>query len=440
MNDAVLRHPLGGRRAWTVWTSAVLVYVLAIFHRTSLGVAGIVAADRFHISSAQLATFAMVQLAVYAAMQIPVGALLDRYGSKVLLLAGVTTMSAAQLAFAFVDSYAAGILARVFVGMGDAMVFVSVLRLVALWFPPARTPMVTQVTGFAGQLGALAAAGPLAAALDGLGWTRSFLLAAGLGVVLGLVLLVVVQDSPYADRERTELKMRAVGRAVAHAWRQPGTRLGLWCHFTSQFSSNMFAIMWGFPFLTAGQGLSTGRAGQLLALMVVTTVLTSPLFGVFVTRYPYSRSTLILGLVAAIVTVWTVVLLWPGRAPLWLLVVLVVVTAVGGPGSMVGFDLARTFNPPTRIGSATGIVNVGGFVAALSTIVLIGAALDHVSPGGPSTYTVDSFRWAMAVQYLVWGLGVVMIVRYRHRTRRHVHADETGAYEHLIPERLRVPA
>ena len=79
----------------------------------------------------------------------------------------------------------------------------------------------------------------------------------------------------------------------------------------------------------------------------------------FVTKYPFSRSTLILGIVGAIAAVWAVVLLWPGRAPLWLLVVLVVVTAVGGPGSMVGFDLARTFNPPTRIGSATGIVNVG---------------------------------------------------------------------------------
>ncbi|MDF8264735.1 MFS transporter [Luteipulveratus flavus] len=440
MTDATLRHPLGGARAWAVWTSAVLVYLLAVFHRTSLGVAGLIAADRFHISSAQLATFAMVQLAVYAAMQIPVGALLDRFGSKVLLVAGVVTMSAAQLAFAFVDSYAAGIVARVFVGMGDAMVFVSVLRLVALWFPPARTPMVTQVTGFAGQLGALAAAGPLAAALDGLGWTRSFLLAAAIGVVLGVVLLLVVQDSPYADPDRTDIKLRAVGRALRLAWRQPGTRLGLWCHFTSQFSANVFAIMWGFPFLTAGEGLSTGEASRLLALMVVTTVLSSPLFGVFVSRYPYSRSTLILGVVATIMTVWTVVLLWPGRAPMWLLVVLVVATAIGGPGSMIGFDLARTFNPPTRIGSATGIVNVGGFVAALGTVVLIGVVLDRVSPGGPSTYTVDSFRWAMAVQYLVWFTGVAMIVRYRRRTRRHIHADETGAYEHLIPERLRAAA
>ena len=62
-------------------------------------------------------------------------------------------------------------MARVFVGMGDAMVFISLLRLVALWFPPGRTAMITQVTGVLGQLGALASAAPLALALSAWGWT-----------------------------------------------------------------------------------------------------------------------------------------------------------------------------------------------------------------------------------------------------------------------------
>jgi len=179
----------------------------------------------------------------------------------------------------------------------------------------------------------------------------------------------------------------------------------------------VFALLWGFPFLVSGQGLTPGAASGLLIVMTVTTVVTSPLVGAFVTRWPYSRSTLILWIVSAIMVVWAVVLLWPGRSPLWLLVVLVMVLAVGGPGSMVGFDLARTFNPPTRLGSANGIVNVGGFVASLGTVALIGIVLDKVAPGGPSTYTVDSFRVAMSVQYLVWVLGLVQILRFRSKAR-----------------------
>jgi len=415
--DPTLRYRLGGRHAWLVLSAAISVYILAVFHRTSLGVAGLIAAERFHISSAQLATFTMVQLFVYAAMQIPVGVMVDRFGAKRLLVAGAVLMTGGQLAFAFATTFGAGVAARVFVGMGDAMVFISLVQLVALWFPPARTAMVTQMTGVIGQIGAVVATAPLSAALHSVGWTKTFAAAAGAGVLLGIVLIVVVRDSPYHDHHRDELKMRAVGRALSLAWAEPGTRLGLWSHFTVQFGATVFALLWGFPFLVSGQGLTAGMASNLLIIMTVTAVVTSPLVGAFVTRWPYSRSTLVLWIVVAIMGTWAVVLLWPGRAPIWLLVVLVVVLAVGGPGSMVGFDLARTFNPPTRLGSASGIVNVGGFVASLSTVALIGLVLDQVAPGGPSTYTVDSFRVAMSVQYIVWVIGVVQILRFRRKAR-----------------------
>lgn len=416
--DPTLLYRLGGRRAWLVWSAAICVYILAVFHRTSLGVAGLMAAERFHITSAQLATFTMVQLLVYAAMQIPVGAMLDRVGAKKLLVTGVFLMTGGQFAFAFAGTFGAGVAARVFVGLGDAMIFISLVQLVALWFPPGRTAMITQLTGVLGQLGALAATAPLSLALRSFGWTRAYAAAAGVGVVLGIVLIIVVRDSPYADHHRDELKMQAVGRALKLAWAEPGTRLGLWSHFSAQFGATVFALLWGFPFLVSGQGLTPGAASGLLIVMTVTTVVTSPLVGAFVTRWPYSRSTLILWIVSSIMVVWAVVLLWPGRAPLWLLVVLVMVLAVGGPGSMVGFDLARTFNPPTRLGSANGIVNVGGFVASLGTVALIGIVLDKVAPGGPSTYTVDSFRVAMSVQYLVWVLGLLQILRYRNKARQ----------------------
>jgi MFS family permease len=431
--DPTLRYRLGGRRAWMVWSAAISVYILAVFHRTSLGVAGLVAAERFHISSAQLATFTMVQLFVYAAMQVPVGAVLDRVGAKKLLVAGVILMTGGQFAFAFASTFGAGVWARVFVGMGDAMIFISLVQLVALWFPPARTAMITQLTGVLGQVGAVAATVPLSAALHSWGWTHSFAAAASVGVLLGIVLIVVIRDSPYEDHHRDELKMRAVGRALKLAWAEPGTRLGLWSHFSAQFGATVFALLWGFPFLVSGQGLTPAAASGLLIVMTVTTIVTSPLVGGFVTRWPYSRSTLILWIVASIMAVWAVVLLWPGRAPLWLLVVLVVVLAVGGPGSMVGFDLARTFNPPTRLGSATGIVNVGGFVASLGTVALIGVVLDQVAPGGPSTYTVDSFRVAMSVQYIVWVLGLVQILRFRRKARHALRRDQPDVYAAMRP-------
>ena len=110
------------------------------------------------------------------------------------------------------------------------------------------------------------------------------------------------------------------------------------------------------------------------------------------TRYPFSRSTLILGIVASIAAVWAVVLLWPGRAPLWLLVVLV----CGDRGRRAG--LHGRLRPGEDLrphgSAAPPASSTSGVFASLSTVTLIGVILDVVAPGGPETYTVDSFRVA----------------------------------------------
>ena len=446
MTRPVLRqvHNIGRRRAWAIWSVGLSVYVLAVFHRTSLGVAGLLAAERFHISAAQLSTFTVVQLAVYAAMQVPVGVLIDRFGPKRLMFTGLVLMTGGQLWFAVAGTFPVGLAARVLLGAGDAMVFTSLLRLVAAWFRVKQAPFVTQLSGMVGQLGAVAAATPLAAALATWGWTRSFATAASVGIVLGVALLLVVKDSPYRGEAVERVKLRALRRTLAEVWGNPGTRLGLWVHFTSQFGATVFTMLWGYPFLLS-EGLDRRTASMLLVVMTFTAMGAGPVVAAFTARVPFRRSQLVLGIVVAITTTWAVVLLWPGPAPLWLLVVLVVVTAVGGPGSMVGFDLARTFHPSSRLGRATGVVNIGGFVASLLTIALIGVVLDHLAPGGPSEYTLDDFRVAMSVQFLFWALGIVQLVRYRRKGLAHIdaaHPDALGALregETLLPGISRDP-
>ena len=417
---------------YAVWSVALGVYLLAVFHRSSLAVAGLAATDRFGISAAQLATFTMLQLLVYALMQIPVGLLVDRFGSRSVLTAGALLLTCAQAGFAFADSYPLALLARVFVGMGDAMTFICVLRLVNTWFEPRRVPVMIQFTGVLGQLGAIIAAVPMTWALGHLGWTRSYLAAASLGIVMTVLLLLVVHDAPDSRNLRgAAMNPAAIRASLAESWRHPGTRLGFWMHFTTQFSATVLGLLWGFPFLVEGEGLSDHTAGVLLTVMVVAIMGTGPLLGWRITIRPWHRSTLVLGIVGAIVTVWTIVLCWPGQAPLWLLVVLVVVTGVGGPASVIGFDLARTSNPPHRLASATGIINQAGFLASLTLVIAIGVILDWRTPGSSSDYTPEAFRWAMSFQYVLWSIGLVQIWRYRVRARARLKADDPDLYDEM---------
>lgn len=422
---AETRHP----GAYAVWVVALGVYLLAVFHRSSLAVAGLAATERFEISAAQLATFTMLQLLVYAGMQIPVGLLVDRFGPRRVLLTGAITLTVAQAGFAFADMYALALVARVFVGVGDAMTFICVLRLVSTWFAPRRVPLITQLTGVTGQLGAIIAAVPMTLALQELGWTKSYLLAASLGVVLTVALLAFVRDAPSSRSVRgAALSWTTIRHSLGASWAQPGTRLGFWMHFSTQFSATTFGLLWGYPFFVRGEGRSDHVAGLLLTLMVVAVMSAGPVLGWAITRHPWHRSSIVLGIIAAIVAVWTAVLVWSGPAPLWLLVLLVVVMGVGGPASMIGFDLARTSNPADRLGSATAIVNQAGFLASLVLVVAIGLILDWRTPGSSTAYTPSAFRWAMSFQYVLWGLGLVQIWRYRVRARAKIMAEEPEAY------------
>jgi sugar phosphate permease len=423
-------HDIGRRRAWVIWAVALAVYVVAVFHRTSLGVAGLVAAERFHITASQLATFTVVQLVVYAGMQIPVGVLLDRFGSRRLLLIGLALISVGQLWFAFAGSFGVGLAARVLLGMGDAMIFTSMLRLVALWFRVKQAPVITQVSGMVGQLGAVAAATPLAAALSRFGWERSFGISAGVGALLSVALFLVVKDSPYTGMAVEKIKVRALARTLGEVWGNPGTRLGMWIHFTGQFGATVFTMLWGYPFLVQGQGLSASTAGALLITLTLSAMVAGPVVGSLTGRLPYRRSQIVLTIVAAIASTWALVLLWPGRAPLPLLVLLVCVTGCGGPGSMVGFDLARSFHPSDRLGRASGVINIGGFFASLVTMALVGLILDARAPEGPGSYTLTDFKVAMSVQFLLWGLGAFQIWRYRYKGLEFVD-EHPGALDAL---------
>ena len=411
--------PLSVRRRYVVWLVGLAVYALAVFHRSSLAVAGLAATERFDISASQLASFTMLQLLVYASMQIPVGLMVDRFGSRTVLTVAVSVVSLGQVAFALAGDYPTALAARALVGVGDAMTFICVLRLVTSWFPRGQVPLISQLTGNLGQLGALGAAAPMTWALGHLGWTRSYLAGAAIGLVLLVALRLVLHDAPdRAHLRGVPMTARALVRSLGASWEQPGTRLGLWIHFSTPFSSAVLGLLWGFPFLVSGEHRSAGEAGALISLLFLMNLAYGPLLGWLVGRHPWHRSTLGLVIVAAMAATWAVVLLWPGDAPLWLLVLLILVVGAGGPGSMVGFDVARTSNPDHRTASASGIINVGGFTSALVAVVAVGVVLDLLSAGGSEgSYTPEAFRWALAVQYVLWAVGAAQILRYRRRIR-----------------------
>lgn len=406
----------------------VLAYLVAVMQRTTIGVAGVAATERFHSSASVLSTLAVVQLMVYAAMQIPVGVLIDRIGSRVLMAVGTALMVIGQVTVAFAPTIGIAIVGRILVGVGDATVFTSLMRLVNSWFRGRIVPQLSQWIGNIGQLGQVLSSIPFALLLHQAGWTVAFLSAASLSVIALLGILAAITDRPVGSTEGPRPATWADSmRQLRISLARPGTQLGFWSHFVTQSSGTVYSLMWGLPFMVYAIGIDPAEASGLLIVSVAAGLVSGPILGLLTARFPLRRSNLVLGIVGMMAVVWTVVLLWPGTPPDWLIIVLLVAIGVGGPGSLIGFDFARTSNPLHSLGSANGIVNVGGFLASFVMMFLIGVVLDleDTTGAGPSSlYAFDHFRWAFAVQYVIIGAGVGFLLHARRRTRRRLKQDE----------------
>jgi len=274
-----------------------------------------------------------------------------------------------------------------------------------------------------GTLGQLLSAVPFAVLLGTAGWTASFVSLAALAALACVAAVVVVHDAPGARRSSERIDVRGAFGKSWRALRRPGTRVGLWTHFSTQFPITVFSLLWGYPMMVQGLGIPAAAASWLLMVPVVVGLLLGPVYGVLTARFPFRRSNLVLGTIALQFVAWVVVLVWPTTPDVGLMVALIAAMGIGGLGASVAFDFARTSNPAHSFGSASGVVNVGGFAASFIAMFLIGVVVDAVSGGAaPSWGSYRAAMWVVPAVMLV-GCAGLLVARGKARSRL---AEEEG--------------
>jgi MFS family permease len=395
------------------------VYLVAVFNRTTLGVAGLAAQDRFGISPGQLSAVILAQLAAYAVMQVPAGVLVDRLGPRRLLLTAALVMAAAQALFAVSPTYGGALVARGVLGAGDALTFVSVLRYASQYVPVRRYPAVVALTGALGQTGNILATVPLTLALRHAGWTPTFGVASAVSLTAFALVAALAPRDAFGGRVRGRSadQLRAglarTARDVRRSWHVPGTRLGFWHHFCNTGQFAFVTVLWGQPYLVEALDLSKEDASAVLTGMVFVSLATQLPAGTTAFRRPGLRNPLGAGLAVLALLSWLALLLLGGSSPPVPLVVAVFfLTAMGGPVSSFGFSIARDHNDAAVMGTATGIVNVGGWLAGALACGLAGAVLD-VRGTDP-----DDYRVAFLAALVVLSVGVSQLLRWWRRVVR----------------------
>ena len=291
-------------RAYAVWGVALLAYVVAVFHRASLGVAAVDAQERFSAGASAVSLFLVLQLAVYAGLQVPVGVALDRLGSRRHdpRRRGHDGRRAAR-AGARRPTCPTAVAARVLVGAGDAMTFISVLRrglaLVRRAGRPAdhpahRHPRSARVRSLAAY--------PLVALLHGTSWQTTFLGAAATGVLVAVLVLVALRDAPPgtvpAPAGRPGRAARAPSPTPGGSRARASGSTRTWSPSSPAPSSRCCGATRSS---SSGRGSRPATAAGLLTLLVVVGMGVGPLLGRLCGRWPLRRSVLVFSILGATV-------------------------------------------------------------------------------------------------------------------------------------------
>ena len=278
----------GAGRAWAAWGLAVSAYFVAVFHRTSLGVASLEAERRFHTGPSVLATFVAAQLALYAGLQIPRGPWRTASGPAACSPPRSCSWPPARRCSDGGRASATALAGRALVGIGDGLTFLNVLRLVQNWFPASRYGLLTALTSLVGGVGQLVSTEPLRLSLSHLGWVATFVGSAGghrrRG---GRASPLFVRDRPDTAARLPLRERPSMRRAVRHAMRTPGTWQGMWAHFalTGPVRGVHRAVGLSLP----GPRPSTTRArapASPSGSWSLSSVLSAPFVGMLIVRAP----------------------------------------------------------------------------------------------------------------------------------------------------------
>jgi sugar phosphate permease len=186
--------------------------------------------------------------------------------------------------------------------------------------------------------------------------------------------------------------------------------MAFWTHFVIQSPGTVMVLLWGMPFLVSAEGLERSAAASLMSMFVVVGIAFGAIYGWICANHPRWRIPLVFALYLCTNGYWFYILAINGPASYAQLFGLFCVLGISGPGSMLAFDFSRVSVPRSRLGSANGFINIGGFLASFTMMFLIGVVLDwhHGLDRASPLYSLDGFRLALAVQFVVLGLGIAM--------------------------------
>ncbi len=375
-------------------------YLLSYLFRTINAVLSPDLAAELGLDAAALGLLTSVYFLTFAAFQLPLGILLDRFGPRRVETVLLLIAAAGAALFAVSASITELMIGRALIGLGVSACLMGSFKAFVLWFPAAQLPAINGWVMTAGGLGALLATAPIEAALRLTDWRGVFLLLAGLSMAVAAALWWFV---PERSGNATPPPWRTQWREVTEIFRSPIFWRIAPASILSQASFMAIQGLWAGPWLRDISGLDRAAAAE--CLLWVAVAMAGGFLGIGQLTYRLARLGIaplhvaMSGMALFMLTQLALLSGWGTPGLLWTLF-----GFFGTAGTLTYAILTQAF-PPALAGRVNTALNLLVFVAAFATQWSMGAIINHWPlPGGG--YAASGYHWAfglaLAVQALTW--------------------------------------
>jgi predicted MFS family arabinose efflux permease len=400
-------------------------YLLSYLFRTVNAVISPELTRELGLTPGSLGLLTSAYFVAFAAMQIPAGMLLDRFGPRrvepvLLLVAG-----AGALAFAFADSTPGLLAARALIGLGVAVCLMAPLKAIATWYPVERQASLAGWIMVAGGAGALAATTPLEFALRFASWRTIFVVLAAATFAVAIWIWLRVPDTPTpTETPGFAAQWSGVRRVFGHPrfwWIAPLGGFGMGSFMAVQG-------LWSVPWLMEVNGYSRAAAAGHLLLMSAVILGGYVFLGMFATRLArrgiHARHLFAAGFGLNGLALAAIVLQVPGSYLWWSLY------GLGAAVNVLGFTVLNEGFSKDLAGRSNTALNLLMFVGSFSTQWGMGVVVEAARAGmGVDTAggLKLSFASMLALDVLTYAWFLLGWRRYAHA---HGHAHAPAARRH----------
>ena len=408
------------RARWPVLVIPSAIYFVSHFHRIALGVVAQDLMRAFTITAATIGALAAIYPYVFVAMALVAGSLADTLGPRRTLGAGALAMGLGALVFGLAPSFGVVVFGRLVVSIGASVILIAFLTLAAEWFRGDEFATISGLTQTVGNIGGLAAAGPLALLVDAIGWRGSFETIGAVAVVLAGVAVLGVRERPDPRPRTVSRSVREVVAGIPGIVGNPRT----WPPVLAGAGmySTVIALqgLWGVSYLTQVHGLSRVQAAADVAWIAVGVMVGAPLVGRISDRWLGARRPPFLTFSALCAAGWLPLVVPVLEPPIAWLPVVFFVLGFSSSGLILVWPCVREVNDPTRVGVVVGFCNIPMFLLVAVMQWLTGYVLDRgwtgLETAGTRVYPATAYRAAFGLCLAV-AVGAVALAAFVTETR-----------------------